>query len=127
MFVAGVPGDGFLNKPLDERQKHIADLARQLLPFLERGEKKSKLIQSLNQAVLLFLFIFLGIYAHEYIRPINAAEEKSLKALLEHAAEKTAVTADARIQEFLDRHKITSLNELPYSKWKKAVLSISKN
>jgi hypothetical protein len=110
---------------LDERQQHIANLARELLPFLERGEKKSKLVQSFSQGLLLILFGFFIWQAHDHLRTINAAEEHSLKILLEYAAQKTSVPVTERIQKFLDRHQIKSLGNLPAHKWPHAIVSIS--
>jgi hypothetical protein len=111
---------------LDERQQHIANLARELLPFLERGEKKSKLIRSLNQGLLLILFTFFMWHAHEDMRPINASEEHSLKILLEYAAQKLSIPTNERTQKFLEHHRIKDLGDLPAYKWERAMLCISK-
>jgi hypothetical protein len=81
----------------------------------------------LNQILILLLVIFLAWFGADRLRPINAGEERSLKALLEYASQQQSIPIEERTEKLLTKFQIKNLSELPAYEWRRAMVCVSKN
>jgi hypothetical protein len=112
---------------VEARQQQIANLARYVLPLVEAKEQKENFLRVTHQLVILLLTAIIAFSSAQYMRPISTNEERSLRMMLEYAAQKKHMDLGVTTNQLLAGLGLRHLDDMRAYQWEEALWILTRD